>query len=598
MKGIAVQLRADSASGYRFTAIATLSAAVAGLAFLSGLLDVQLRALIAVRALPSAEWSHHWSRTALEALTVQAFALDEWLQLVLVLMVSVLLLAGVSALVSLFAHATARRYETALAAVVGASRRQLIRAQLRQAAVNAGFAVLLGAPIGLAAAFIAQRSWPHHSQGMSALAWLAMGTLFCCVLAALVARSTAGRMARAGWLGDVLAPEARSNPGHGAEDLRAVLLHVQFAFAFALVTVALLVWQHAATAGAGSAASGADAYVTRVDTRNRPGLAELLRAERQLEEQYTVASPGALIGVGKLDHVIANCGRCVMANMILPLFRLRTQQHVVGNNFFETIGHGLIKGRDFLSADAARHHIIVNDTFASLAFQGQDAIGRQVQVGGINGTWYTVVGVVSDMPIAGLHAFRPDEASVVRNNRAGRELAIYFYTGEKPPAVFDVISKRPPTALPFKGMALDETLTMAALLADARAPAQWFANVLGGLATTVAIVAMLSLAAITLLNVRQRELEIAARRAVGARRADILRLILQDTVGTVARGSLIGVILSIGIARAAQMILPQMQVVDVRLLVMTACALTLISLAAALTPARIAAAIPPARVHA
>ena len=594
-----MQLRADSASGYRFTAIATLSAAVAGLAFLAGLLDVRLRALIALRPLPAADWSGHWSRTALEPLTVQAMALDEWLQLVLVLMVATLLVAGVSALVSLFAHASARRYETALAAVVGASRRALIRAQLRQAATNAGLAMLLGAPIGLTAALVAQRNWPHEARGLHAVLWLVAGTLFCSILTALVARSAANRMARAGWLGDVLAPEARTNPGYGAEDLRGALLHVQFAFTFALVAVALLVWQHAATAGHGGKSEGpANGYVTHIDARDQPGLAELLRTGRQLEAEYTIASPGALIGVGKLDHVIANCGRCSMANMILPLFRLRTQQHVVGSNFFELTGHRLAKGRDFMADDAARHHIIVNDTFASLAFQGQEPIGRQVQVGGIDGTWYTVIGVVADLPITGLHTFRPDEASVVRNNRPGRELAIYFYAGEKPPAVFDLISTQPPATQSLPGMGQNATVSMAALLDDARAPAQWFARVLGGLAATVAIIALLSLAAITLLNVRQREIEIAARRAVGARRADILRMIMQNTALTVARGSIVGVILSLGIARAAQMILPQMQVVDARLLGATALALTVVSLLAALLPARIAAGIPPARVHA
>jgi putative ABC transport system permease protein len=139
---------------------------------------------------------------------------------------------------------------------------------------------------------------------------------------------------------------------------------------------------------------------------------------------------------------------------------------------------------------------------------------------------------------------------------------------------------------------------MTALFASARAPARWFAGLLGALGAAAAIIALLALVALTLLNVRQRELEIAAHRAVGARRRDIMGMILRSTLGTCIRGSLAGVILSIAVARAVQMVLPRMALFSWSVLALTASMLAAAALCAATIPARAAARIPPAQIHA
>jgi ABC-type lipoprotein release transport system permease subunit len=606
-----LRLQRDSASGYRFAAIATLSAAAAGITLLSGLLqlrflDAAASALIAANPIPDPTWPHVWLGAAQTPRALQAEAINEWLLTVVALLFTIMLLAGISALIALFAHASARRYEIALSAVVGASRKQLTALHLRKAAVNAGAALAIGASIGLAGAYIANRTWPHEAAPVHAGAWLLISMLFCCALAAFVAIRAAARMAHPGWMGDVLAPEARTNPGFGAEDLRGVLLQLQFAFTFALLVAALLVWQHARTAPAASATRlRSDMHITQyavpvhATKQQRRALQEELLRELAAagETSHAIASPGTLVGVGTSDQIMSNCGQCAFSNMWLPLFPLRTQQHVVGAGFFETVGLHVQLGREFEAKDADARHVVVNDTFASLAFQGQHAIGKQIQVGGLRGQWYTVVGVIRDIPITGLLTFTPDDKSIVKSNIPGKEPAIYFYAGEKPPAVFDVITKRP-VQLHIAGIAPRASTTIRDLLGDARAPARWFGGVLGALALSAALIAMLSLGAITLLNVRQRELEIAARRAVGARRRDILHLILSNSITTAARGTFYGVILSLAVARALQMVLPEMKVADLEITIVTAVALGVVALLSSLIPARAAASVPPAQIHA
>ncbi|HEY0808554.1 MAG TPA: FtsX-like permease family protein, partial [Longimicrobiales bacterium] len=161
----------------------------------------------------------------------------------------------------------------------------------------------------------------------------------------------------------------------------------------------------------------------------------------------------------------------------------------------------------------------------------------------------------------------------------------------------DVVTKRPVQAN-IAGLRQRSSETLRGMLADAAAPARWFGGVLAALALSAAIVAVLSLGAITLLNVRQRELEIASRRAVGARRRDIMRMVLGNSVATAARGTLFGVVLSLAFARAIQVVLPQMKVADTKIMIGAGIALGIVSLLAALLPAHAAASVAPAQIHA
>ncbi len=595
--------QADSASGYRVAAVATLAAGVAGLTMLAGVVRLRIpalraRPLIAVEPLPAPSWPHTWLGAMQSAQQQQGAAVAEWLNVVLALLIVLLIFAAVSALIALFAHATARRYEIALAAVVGAARAQLRAAQLRNAALNTFLALIVGLPAGLAGAVVANRSWPHVAAAVSPTLWIVLSVLFAGGLAAVVARVVAARMSRPGWMGDVLAPEARTNPGFGAAELRGALLHLQFAFTFAILAAALLVGQQSRRESAGVGQHAAGAYVSRVAMSQTASLDERRAEQRRLEQiGLRIAAPGVLLGIGPTDQVISNCGPCGFAGMYLPLFPLRTQQQVVGTGFFAAAGVEITAGREFEPRDASARGVVVNDTFASLAFQGQHPVGKTIKVGGLDGPWYTVIGVIRDVPIRGLLSFAPDDRSIVRSNTPGREPAIYFYAAERPPLIFDTLGHT--TWQPrLAGMSVGRVQPLGRMIAFARAPEHWFAAALGAVAVMAGIVALLSLGALTLLNVRQRELEIAAHRAVGARRRDILRMTVADNMLTCGRGAGAGIVLSVAVARALQMVLPDMKVFDLRVAGITTLVLALVSLVAAIVPARAAARVPPARIHA
>jgi ABC-type antimicrobial peptide transport system permease subunit len=67
---------------------------------------------------------------------------------------------------------------------------------------------------------------------------------------------------------------------------------------------------------------------------------------------------------------------------------------------FTTLGQALLRGRDFTSTDRVDTDpvCIVNDSFARHFWPGQDAIGKRVKSGRLDGPrpWFTVIGVVAD----------------------------------------------------------------------------------------------------------------------------------------------------------------------------------------------------------
>jgi len=89
--------------------------------------------------------------------------------------------------------------------------------------------------------------------------------------------------------------------------------------------------------------------------------------------------------------------------------------------------------------------------------------------------------------------------------------------------------------------------------------------------------------------------EIGIRVALGARRGQVVGMILRDSLALVSVGLVIGLAASFAAARAVASILYSIQPSDPAAFVFTAAALALTGIAAAFLPARRAASIDPMR---
>ena len=72
--------------------------------------------------------------------------------------------------------------------------------------------------------------------------------------------------------------------------------------------------------------------------------------------------------------------------------------NTIGLNYFQTMGIGLMRGRDFNERDTADRPsvVIVNETFVERHFPGEEVLGKRLSMRGQRGPWLEIVGVVRD----------------------------------------------------------------------------------------------------------------------------------------------------------------------------------------------------------
>ncbi|HUP88594.1 MAG TPA: FtsX-like permease family protein [Longimicrobiales bacterium] len=428
--------------------------------------------------------------------------------------------AFANALIGLVAYANDRRYEVAVHGLIGAPARVLRREYVRKGYINACIALLIGVPLG---AFVV-RAWRTD------MALLAAGIAL--AISYFAASISSARYKKPGWLGDALSPEARTIPGYGAEDLRAFLNTAQLSAAIALSIVGVLIWS--ATALPEGPQARNDVFVARAHGT----YVKTLDAE-------TIASPGALLGVGDMPKVLTKCGRCFRGNMILPFLPVEAQQHNVGPGFFAIAGVRVLHGREFNADDV--DSVIVNHAFVQNGFDTSSPIGRAIQVGGLSGKWYKIVGVVDDIPTVGINIIEAVPNAPV--HLANHIPAIYFLADPAKLPAYDVVVKSPARPLQA-GLAFEP---LAAVFERAMASQRWFAKMIM-LVGALMCAATLGGSVITLLlSVQSRREEFAIRRAVGARRWDIRMLVFRSTGAMLLRALIIGAALGAALSRAVPM---------------------------------------------
>src|SRR5262249_19302115 len=220
--------------------------------------------------------------------------------------------------------------------------------------------------------------------------------------------------------------------------------------------------------------------------------------------------------------------------------------------FFETMQIPLLRGRTFRDGERLENSrvTIVSQALEREYFPGEDPIGRHIRVN-INGSGekdYEIIGIVGD----------------TRHQVAEPPMAAAYYPlyGGLPSATFIVArAKQNPEglALPIQkviagmdpDLAVSDVLTMEQVIGRATKSASFNAELTMGFAVLSLVLAAVGLYGVLAYLVAQRTSEIGVRIALGARRGQVLRLILADGMRPVVLGLIVG--LAGGVA-AAQMI--------------------------------------------
>jgi putative ABC transport system permease protein len=234
-------------------------------------------------------------------------------------------------------------------------------------------------------------------------------------------------------------------------------------------------------------------------------------------------------------------------------------ENYIGPNYFKTIGTPLLAGRDFNDQDTATSAkvVIVNQAFAKKFFPGQDPLGKRFRRHDSPGKprpLYEIVGVTADFKFQDMHEeflpfvnypatqeehIDPDYQISVRS---GLPISTLMMSVKE--AIANV---NPGVDIQFKAFKqrINETLIQDELMAT-------LSSFFGFLA---ALLAAIGLYGVISYMVVQRTKEIGIRMAIGAKGADVVRMILREAGLLTIIGLVIGTGLAVASVQAAKSVL-------------------------------------------
>jgi putative ABC transport system permease protein len=224
--------------------------------------------------------------------------------------------------------------------------------------------------------------------------------------------------------------------------------------------------------------------------------------------------------------------------------------------YFHALSIPILRGRGFSEGDrdSTDHFMIVSQSLAHYMFPNEDPIGRHVQPG-LEGPWYTIVGVAANVKNGGLTGSDEPEYYRLRRNHPedwGRDATVTVATSIAPSAMEDWI-RTEVAATDSTVPVVTETMSQrVSKLADRP---RFEAALLGLFATIGVLLAAIGIYGVIAFLVTQRTPEIGVRMAMGATRFDILELMSMQGLRMIAAGTLVGLVIAVVGSRALSSLL-------------------------------------------
>ncbi len=529
----------------------------------------------------------------------------------------VLLIACVNIANLLLARGTARRREIAIRLAVGANRWRLVR-QLLTESVLLG---VLGGAASLALAYLGVQALaavnPGSTNGftfgrrLSGLTVMGLGSirldshaLLFTFAAALVTGVLFGLLpAWQGSRADVTdALKSGGTRPRGLINGKSILIVAEVALAVVLLTGAgLMIKSFGRLIATRSGIDAGNVLTVRVE------LPPALAANGASAGFFSQLEPRVAGIPGVVSAGMANChalaGGC---NFTIIWFRDRAPVprgseptvgvHFVSPDYFKTLRIPLLAGRGFTSADrpASPKVVMIGETAARRFWPSESPIGKPIGVGqGGFGDRAEVIGVVGDVRYGQMdEPPLPDVyISYLQSPRAS--LLIYARTQGNPAALAGAVREQVHAL--DKDLPIYDIKSMDERVRDATSKARFSAILLAVFALVALILAAVGIYGVMSYLVTQRVREIGIRMALGARSADVLRLVVRRGAVLAAAGIAIGLGGALAATRVLATMLYEVKPGDPSTYAAIAVILAAVALVASYIPARRAAGLDPSR---
>jgi macrolide transport system ATP-binding/permease protein len=265
----------------------------------------------------------------------------------------------------------------------------------------------------------------------------------------------------------------------------------------------------------------------------------------------------------------------------------------ISPGYFAAMNTPLVQGREFSEQDdnKAARVAIVNETFARRFWPDEDAIGKRFAVGSPDAPKLQVIGVARDGKYAGIQEEpRPFFYRSMAQFYSGSTSLVVRAASDPQPALaaarreIQQLDAHLPIA---SAQTLEEHLSLPLL------PTRLAASLLGSFGVLALALAAIGIYGVMAYAVSQRTREIGIRMALGAQKADVLKLVISRGVWLTLTGVAIGLAASLAMTRLMKSLLYGISATDPLTFAGVALLLTVVALVACYLPARRATKVDP-----
>jgi len=527
---------------------------------------------------------------------------EEWgkpLRMLMAMVGLVLLIALTNIVMLLIARNATRQREFSLRMALGAQRGAL----LRQLLVESLLLVTMGGALAWGFAMVATRTlgtWSHIDSSLAPDRVVMLATLGILLLAAVLFGLAPFRVAVAGGAEMALKTgAATSGMDAGKTRMGRVVVAMQMALCLVLlVSGGLLIrtLQNLQKIPLGMQTEGLLVFgVTPQNVQTGGGSVafyeELMRRLRALPGVEGVAVMSNRLGSGWSSNNVARVDgkEAVVAGGGSNMKR----SNDIGGDFFHTLGIPIVMGREFTDADTANSQqvAVVSELFAQRFLPNQNPLGHHVQGYGKKND-LVIVGVAKNnkytsMNEGGIPMVWHHYAQLGESVMMHVEMRVHGDPMSMLPSARKVVASMDPN------IPLVLPMTQRAQFEQSISQQLMFARLAEFFGVLAVVLVATGLYGTLAYRVNMRTAEIGVRMAVGARRGQVVWMILQDSLILTGVGVLVGVPLAMLVARALTTSLYGVKAMDGMSYLVAVLGVTLVALAASAVPAGRAASVDP-----